>query len=358
MLLTLISEVGYHGAVGAFVAYLIGRRYLPEKKLFLFMFIGVIAGIAPDLTLIFEFAGGVLSSITDFPVLEFLGVRLYFMGHSIFVAPAFSLGLAVLIRPIFPELTLKIRWMSMFFSIVIGHLFMDFLDNGLPLFFPITYDRDIGLNVLNGSDGFLVLSFSVLFALILFLHKTGRQKWAPKLIIVGVVLLASYGGVREMSKTQMTKQLAEQYPGDKVYIEAGSGNPFSSRLWHYEIRSNSDAFTFIIYGEGSFSNLNESEQERLFLTDSGYTLLLREITIEDQLYLIGIPYNIGESSYNFDVGKEDLLVYKAEEEAEELKRIEGEEKDSLLNELPSLSDEAILFEKQDVSIKGIDPIEE
>ncbi|OEH91701.1 metal-dependent hydrolase [Bacillus solimangrovi] len=353
--ITMIGELGYHGGLGALVAYVIGRKKVSQNHLWLLLLIGFVAGISPDLTLAFQVADSILYAILGAATpLGIISSVLYSLSHSIFIAPSFSLGMAIIIRRFLPELNLQTRWMIMFFSLLIGHLSMDFLDNGLPILFPIMSEKNIGLNLLNGTDGFLIVLFISLLALIILGRNNTKRKWTLSIIAIGVALFGSYVGFKGYSESTIQQQLSEQYPDVDVYLKPASSNPFSSNLWTYEVRLESGNPIRIIYGQGSFSKLNE--QERILQTELGYKLSVKELTFEDQQYFIGINYKItdsdDESNYETDVKEEDLFVFLHDKKAEELVEIKSEKRERILSELPSMNDEQITYQNPAITIEG------
>ncbi|MEI5909023.1 metal-dependent hydrolase [Bacillus spongiae] len=314
-IITLISEIGYHGATGAIVAYLIGHRKMANKNVSKLLLFGFLAGLLPDLSLPLTLVTDNATIINNF----------YLYGHSLFVAPSLSLGLAIVSRSFLPETKLSLLWVTLFLSLLIGHLFMDFLDNGLSLLYPLIDSTDIGLNILTGSDGFIVIPFLILIVLLGSFQQTEKKKWQTTIIIIGLCITTAYIGLRGYSKIQLQNQLDNEFPNGQITLEPTSGNPFTNKQWTYVV----DSGYLSISGEASFSNVSELKRE--LRTHSGPKLLLKEISVGDEKYFISTQSFIDENvevPFNYD--EESLYVYQLNQKTQNLELVDEGTKGEIL----------------------------
>ncbi len=176
---------------------------------------GFIAGLTPDLTLLTSIFFSIIPTEVNY------ANNLYMLGHSILVTPSLSLGLAIIARRFFhSELTLGLLWITMLSSLVIGHLLMDLLDNGLSLFYPINESADI----------------------------------------IGISLFRSFASLKGYSKIQIQEELLKEYPYAEITLEPVSGNPFSKTQWNYVV----NAENLNVEGEASFFDVNELKNYKLY----------------------------------------------------------------------------------------------
>ncbi|MDX8361587.1 metal-dependent hydrolase [Cytobacillus sp. IB215316] len=321
----LISEIGYHGAIGSFIAYLICRKKeLSRRKMMTLLLFGFIAGLTPDLTLLTSIFFSIIPTEVNY------ANNLYMLGHSILVAPSLSLGLAIIARRFFrSELTLGLLWITMLSSLVIGHLLMDFLDNGLSLFYPINESADIGLNIFTGNDGFIVYPFILLVLLVFLFHNKTNKKYQVTLLIIGISLFISFASLKGFSKIQIQEELLKEYPYAEVTLEPVSGNPFSKTQWNYVV----NAENLNVEGEASFFEVNELK--RNVNTHSGLKHLLQKMNINNDEYYITTNY-IFDNSVNIDLLEENIqyeyvYVFKLNPKTQNLEELVDEEKDEILD---------------------------
>ncbi|MDP5274524.1 metal-dependent hydrolase [Chengkuizengella axinellae] len=320
-ILTVISEVGYHGAVGASVSYLFLRKKVTSHKVWFVLLFGILAAVISDIPV-----------VVSIPLIN--NVILYEFMHSLFVAPILSLGLAFAARLFLNEIKFSLLWSSLFLSLMIGHFLMDFLDNGLPLFYPIIESREIGINILTGNDILIIVPFLLLLPSLLFLHQDQRKQLELIAIILVITLVTSYIGFRGYSKLQIYQELVEEYPYSNVEIllEPESSNPLSDRQWTYSINTGQ----LSIGGVASLSKI--VELERSFRTNKGPMLLLEQVIIKDELYLIGTQYYFDSDYINVtlngerEIAYEELFIFQTHKQYLRVEQVDEDKKEEILKE--------------------------
>ncbi|OEH91711.1 metal-dependent hydrolase [Bacillus solimangrovi] len=308
---TIIAEFGYHGAIGAFVAYLISmNKELSRSKRVLLLFFGFSAALSPDIPLL-------------------VSGQLYQLGHSFLIVPSLSLLIAIIAKLFFrSQLTLGFLWFAMFSSVLFGHLAMDFFDNGLALFYPIFTEDVVGLNIFTGHDAIIIIPFTLLVSLLTF--KKMSKKTALNIVIMGIVVFASYAGLMSFSKFQVQNELIEEFPNAEITIEPISVTPFQDEQWSYEVRDGN------LIVEGRASLFEKCELKRNVITHSNINHLLKEINLNNDIYYITTNYVFIENGHydviDFDdVEFERMYVYKLNQKTQNLEEVSEEKKEEILN---------------------------
>ncbi|MEI5908852.1 metal-dependent hydrolase [Bacillus spongiae] len=320
-ILNVIGEVGYHGAVGAFVAFLVCYKQVSRRKdMWILMFFGFLAGLIPDLLTVL------------------LGGDIYFWAHSLFVVPSLTLGLAMMSRIFITGIRFSRQWMALFLSLIIGHLVMDTLDNGAPWLYPIFESRGTGFYLFSGNDLFLAIPFLIFIALLIFFHPKQR-KLQLSVLILGLTLMIFTLGFKGYSKMEVYQALVEEYPDFEIVVEPLNVTPFQTKQWTFVAESK----FLSIEGEASFSKVKEIK--RSVQTNEGLMLLLKEVKIENEIYYICKPYIFDENYLpNKNIPESELVVFLVDESSRQSELLDKGKKDEILSQLPQVEQELILYE--------------
>jgi hypothetical protein len=215
--LDVLEEILYHCIVGSCIAYLcINKNISSRKDSILFLLIGGFAGISPDITK------------------ELLNDN---FCHSIWVAPIIGLIIALITRIFKSEIKLYRLWFSMTGAVIVGHLFMDYLDNGLPIFYPII-KNDYALDLVQKGDFFIggILLIAVFISLALY-------RKMNVIILIGIIIVISYLGLRTFSKFEVHQELVKTYKGPNLKISIIPQDMFSEYQWFYLVSTDNTSIT-------------------------------------------------------------------------------------------------------------------
>lgn len=265
--------------IGGASANSIGRRAL----LLLF---GAISGLAPDLT-------------------KFFGDLLF---HSVFLVPLIGWILAYVYSMFQKELSFKRMWLT--FMISAGtHLLIDYIGNGVALFYPLI-GHEYEFSVIDRDDPFVL--FPMLLSVIIGLWiRKGRY-----LVLAGVMTSIVYAGTLTYSKLDLEHSLKNRYGQD--HMESLLTYPdHSSRHWRFMLRTESAAVfgraslsgnRIVVDNESSFSDLRaekaEADASSVTVTVTGTMTLSRNdmFTIMQKPYFIDIELVNGTYSEDWSPG--------------------------------------------------------
>ncbi|WP_336773356.1 metal-dependent hydrolase [Paenibacillus sp. MMO-58] len=281
----LILHTLIHAAAGASTAYLISRAFKDSigRRSLLLLF-GAIAGLAPDFT-------------------KFFGDLLF---HSVFLVPLIGWILAYVYSVFQKELSFKRIWLM--FMISAGtHLLIDYIGNGVALFYPII-DHEYEFSVIDRDDPFVL--FPMLLSVIIGLwFRKGRY-----LVLAGVLTSIVYIGTLTYSKLDLEHSLKERYKQDHMEFLLTYPDP-SSRRWRFMLRTESAAVfgrasllgnRIEVDNESSFSNLRaeKTEADASSVTVTGTMTLSKNdmFTIMQKPYFIDIELVNGTYSEDWSPG--------------------------------------------------------
>lgn len=201
------NDILHHAFAGAVLALLFSKN----QKAWPYFFIGVAAALLPDVT-------------------KVLLKDLYL--HSLFVAPFISLLIAWVLKLFWRSEPFIRLFGAVFVAIVVGHLVLDFLDNGNAMFYPLIKD-DLEYSIISKTTP--VVWASALVAIVVgFAIKKVRL-----LAIIGVFVIILYCGFQVTSKVVVTNALKEQYPIPTATIILYPKGEWlwEDRIWGYHIES-------------------------------------------------------------------------------------------------------------------------
>lgn len=200
-----------HFSVGACVTYVLLNKYSNSMaKVTLVLLIGGIAGITPDVT-------------------KFFG-DLY--GHSLFLVLILGLVIMLITRKLFLEISVVKLWLVLSFS-VLSHIFIDFIGNGVALFYPfITKEYDFHII----QDGLFLYILSIATIIAIFYRKGGKL-----VILSSLLIVALYLGALTYSKIQLQQTLYSEYKEDDITLLLVY--PSRDFRWEFIIRTNKHSIT-------------------------------------------------------------------------------------------------------------------
>ena len=202
----IIHEI-FHFLIGATVIYLfINENDETIDKRALIMVFGGIAAISPDMT---KFFGDIL-------------------GHSIWFAPVFGLLLSIIFQFFYREIPFLKSWGIFSLSVLIGHIFVDYIGNGVALFYPIL-KKEYSLNLIVSTDNFILYLLLILLLICLF-YKKGKT-----ILLAGILMIALYLGGLTASKYYLEKTLKQQYENIDLLLTFRNHNFLE---WNFIVRTN------------------------------------------------------------------------------------------------------------------------
>ncbi|MFD1020614.1 metal-dependent hydrolase [Thalassobacillus hwangdonensis] len=197
-----------HFLAGACISYLtlVKSDDLRRKQLILLAVGGVVA-LLPDIT---KFFGDIL-------------------GHSIFAAPFFGWLAAWLYRKYDKTIPYKKLWLIFTFIVIIGHLFIDYIGNGLALFFPFVRS-EFDFHIIPSIDFFSLTILLIMFPLT-FYFKKGKA-----IFITGLATIDLYLIILSVSKVQLEHELHQEYEGIELLETYPSSSDFGE--WNFLLKTN------------------------------------------------------------------------------------------------------------------------
>lgn len=176
-------------------------------------------------SIVFLFGGGCAVSPD---VTKFFG-DLY--GHSVFLVPLFGLLFTIIFRLIMKDFSFAKTWVIFSITVLFGHIFIDFLGNGVAFLFPFIESE---------FDFHIIASVDLVITIILFtsvtmglLYKKGKS-----IILVGALVILLYCGFLSISKLQLERTLEDRYNANNIefLLTYPEFNEFGS--WGFQVKTN------------------------------------------------------------------------------------------------------------------------
>ncbi len=218
-MLLLFMHVLTHALLGAIIVFLLkDARNLSILKKIILAVIGGFAGILPD-TLGFR---------TSTP-----------WSHSIIFAPIFVLPVALVTKIIFREMIWWKIWIILTSATIVGHIIVDFLTHEVSLIYPLS-QKQYAFVIFEAGDPWVWFPLMITLIIVIF-----SSKHSMKSIIIVLLLVGSYMGIRSYSKSELTSKL-EDYYGEKnaIILVTPPGeylmnirNPLEYLQWSYDLYS-------------------------------------------------------------------------------------------------------------------------
>jgi hypothetical protein len=198
-----------HFLIGASVTYLLfNNDTFPKKKRFVILMFGGIASIAPDIT---KFFGDLF-------------------GHSVFALPILGGVIARVFYFFIKEFSFIKSWVIFTATILLGHTFIDFVGNGIALFYPIM-EKEFGFHIVRSIDFFIVITLLCTIIMGIVFKKT------KTIFKAGIVIFALYLSILTISKIQFEQQLHNQYAKDKIELLLVYPSYSEWGWWQFRLRT-------------------------------------------------------------------------------------------------------------------------
>lgn len=199
----IIHEI-LHFSVGACITYVLLNKYGNSRtKIIWLLLIGGIAAITPDIT-------------------KFFG-DLY--GHSLFLVLILGLIIMLITRKLFLEISVVKLWLVLSIS-VLSHIFIDFIGNGVALFYPLI-TKEYDFYIIRDDLFLFILSIAIIFAIF---YRKGKL-----MILSSLLIVALYIGALTYSKIQLQQTLESGYKDDITLLMV---YPRGDYRWGFMIRTN------------------------------------------------------------------------------------------------------------------------
>lgn len=179
-----------HFFVGASLAYVMcNKDFESTGKRALILCFGGIAAISPDITKIF---GDIL-------------------GHSVLLVPVYGLLFTISFRVFVKDLHFLKAWFIFSLTVLIGHIFIDYVGNGVSFLLPLTQE-EFSFSVIRRNDEFVLYTLLVAVLIGLFYRK------GKLVFLTGIIIVSLYLGGLSVSKIQLEQALNKQYQSDNVNL--------------------------------------------------------------------------------------------------------------------------------------------
>lgn len=193
-------------------------RELSIPKKIIIMLLGGFAGILPDLL-------GFRSSTP--------------WSHSIFIAPLIVLPVVAITKYIFKQFNWWKLWLSLSAATIFGHIIIDFLTHEVTLLYPFS-KKEYEWIIFEAGDPWVWLPLLIALAFIIF-----SSKHAFKSILIVLLVVTSYLGMRAYSKYELIAQLEDYYDEANAIIVVSPPaeilinikNPLDYLQWSYDLYS-------------------------------------------------------------------------------------------------------------------------
>jgi hypothetical protein len=202
----IIHEI-IHFLIGSGLAYLICSKETTSKlNRGLVMFFGGAAASSPDIT---KFFGDLL-------------------GHSIWFGLLFGLVFAFIFRFFIKEISFKKSWFTFSLCVILGHIFIDYLGNGVALFYPFI-EEDFDFSIIKRVDN-LILYTLLLTVITGFFFRKGKI-----IILSGLLIVSLYFGILSFSKIQLQQALKDKYKDEHITLLLIY--PRLDNQWEFQVRT-------------------------------------------------------------------------------------------------------------------------
>ncbi|QUW23621.1 metal-dependent hydrolase [Sporosarcina sp. Marseille-Q4063] len=179
-----------HFVVGGSIIYLLCNKDFESKmKRCVLILFGGLAGISPDFT---KYFGDIL-------------------GHSVLSAPVFGLLFGIGYFAMQKEISFMKAWFMFTLTVLIGHLFIDYIGNGVALFYPMI-QKEFGFSIVGSNDSFILFTLLITIIIGIFYRK------GKLVVLTGILVVSLYLGGLSFSKIQLQQTLEKQYENDNINL--------------------------------------------------------------------------------------------------------------------------------------------
>lgn len=204
----------------------------------------------------------------------------------------------------------KISVLIAFFG-ALTHLFLDFLTTrGIPLFYPFSITR-YAAEIYQAIDGVTII-IAVIVLLILYLRLNENYKKAA--MVIFVVILVSFGGIRAYEKINVLEAETPTLNGNYSQI---SVYPTSDMFTWDVVKSNSQNSSYLVSQYNTLKNLDSEGEtfKNLSVENGSYSSAQEAINIANNLAVVqrfkwNSYYTVVDAKYNstkWDITYYDIL---------------------------------------------------
>ncbi|WP_042161281.1 metal-dependent hydrolase [Paenibacillus gorillae] len=216
----LIIHTLIHAAAGASIAYLIGKPDNFKLRILLLTF-GAIAGLSPDFT-------------------KYFG-DIFF--HSVLLAPIAGLLFSFVFTKVQHSISFMLGWIV--FTLSVGtHLLIDYIGNGVALFYPLA-QYEYEFSVIDRDDLLVLIPLAAAVSISLFFRK-GRG-----VVMACVIITCLYLASLTIFKIELEQALERRYHADHVTLLLTYPDPLK-REWKFMLRTDKAA----VFGRSSIMGTN------------------------------------------------------------------------------------------------------
>lgn len=218
-MLLLFMHVLTHALLGAIIVFLLkDARNLSIPKKIILAVIGGFAGILPD-TLGFR-------SSTPW-------------SHSIIFGPIFVLPVVLVTKVLFREMIWWRIWIILTAATIVGHIMVDFLTHEVSLLYPLS-QKQYAYIIFEAGDPWVWFPLMIPLIIVIF-----RSKHSLLSIIIVLLLVVTYMGIRSYTKSELASKLEDYYgESNEIILVAPPGeylidtkNPLEYLKWSYDLYS-------------------------------------------------------------------------------------------------------------------------
>lgn len=201
-----------HALLGGYIFYLLMKRYVEKVKSSITFLLGAVLGIFPD-------------------VLKFFGDL---TAHSIPISFLYSLILAAILIRVYPFKFLK-TWISITLTIIISHIVIDYLGNGVALMYPLV-KTEYSFHIIE-HDYYIVL-FLLVGLLFNIIFK--KSKKIIPIFLISLFLLFFFIGI---SKLKLDYTLNNQFKSEAPYLIISYPSKLRMFEWDFHVRTENCFYT-------------------------------------------------------------------------------------------------------------------
>ncbi|MYL34287.1 hypothetical protein GLW05_11830 [Pontibacillus yanchengensis] len=205
-----LVHVLLHFLVGASISYLLFNKDFVSisKRLTVYLFGGIVA-VSPDIP-------------------KFFG---YLFGHSIFYVLLMGLCFTPVFRIVNKDFSFWKTWIIFSITVLIGHIYIDYIGNGIALLFPIV-KKDFNFHIIPSLDLMIITTLFTTLIIGLFHNKS------KGIILLGALIISLYFCLLTASKIQLEHTLREKFNNYEIELLLTYPNSNDFGEWSFQVRTN------------------------------------------------------------------------------------------------------------------------
>ncbi|WP_127533728.1 metal-dependent hydrolase [Paenibacillus kobensis] len=261
---------------------ILNRRYDSKKFRTMPLLCGALAGISPDLTKQFG---------------DLFGHSIFF--SSIVAIPATVMGIIIL-----KETKAFFRlWVGLTLIVIIAHLLLDYLQNGVALLYPFITD-EYSFPIVLANDYYIIGMSLLAISVRLFSGKsTLFAKTVPGIMSLAAIYLISLSVFRIQLIDNINEKFAAYEPYTLVEAYPDGLNRLRMPQWGYMIRNE----RFFIKGQASTAGRPKGDSNIQFVGANGLTEVVLDTTIHGRRYIVCEQEAEDSQVYMYNNGEWELV---------------------------------------------------